>query len=154
MACARLIVHGLELAAGKISAAVFYPPGPTNDDGSSAFAELAPTGYLHHSGLVPPQMPWPVAADGSVTVDITIQPPSVSPVNLTGIPVDAAGSLDYTHVSSRDDEGAETLAQRTLPSAFFSAAYTPEGPGDYTVTLTATDAHGNTGQATLQFTLD
>ncbi len=99
-------------------------------------------------------MPWPVAADGSVTVDIDIQPPSGSPVNLTGIPVDAAGSLDYTYVSSRNDEGAETFAQRNLPSAFFSAAYTPEGPGDYTVTLNAADAHGNTGQATFLLTLD
>ncbi len=148
----RLVVTGIEFNGDQVSGVVFYPNGPTTDDGVSEFDELEPLGYLHHTGVVPPFMPYPVPTDGSVVVDVSIEPPSGPPaLEMTGVPVDTSGQFDYAYVRSRDAEGVESFDQRTLPSSHFSA--TPgdvSAPGTYSVTVTATDGHGNTGGATVQ----
>ncbi|MBW1810714.1 MAG: hypothetical protein JRJ87_21155 [Deltaproteobacteria bacterium] len=146
----RLIVYGISLTNDKISGTVHYPAGPTNDDGESAFASLKATGYLLHSGLVPPEMPWPLPTDGSATVDIVIQPPTGDPVNLNDVAIDQSGQIDYVYVASRDNEGTQTTSSRNIPSSGFEtnqAAY--QGAGSYTVTVTATDANSNSGSTTV-----
>lgn len=152
--CSRMVITGLRLQTDSVSGTVLYPAGPTTDDGSTAFSDLAPRGFLHHNGRVPPTMPWPVPVDGTVTVQVTIQPPSGEPVVLEDIPVDSTGTIEYTYVSSRDTEGAETTASRTLPASDFEASHAAyQGGGAYTLNVTATDAHGNTGTASTQVDL-
>ena len=151
--CSRLLVLGVQMDENDISAAVMYPPGPTNDDGQNPFSQLEPLGVLRHTGLVPPTMPWPVPADGTVTVTVSIQPPSGDAVQLGPLAVDGSGQVEYHYVSSRDAQGQESTATASLPASLFTAAHGAwRGAGQYQLTVTASDSHGNGGSSTL--TLD
>jgi hypothetical protein len=151
----HLIVYGISLTNDKVSGVVFYPNGPTNDDGSTPFEELMPAGVLRHTGSVPPTMPWALPTDGTAKVSITIQPPTGGPVQITDVPINLPGQTNYTYVSSRLASGQERTSSSLLPSAGFEASHTAfQGAGSYSVTVTATDALGNTGSATVDLQLN
>jgi hypothetical protein len=100
-------------------------------------------------------MPWALPTDGSATVDITIQPPAGAAVQINDVPIDQAGTTGYTYVSSRTSAGHENTATKSLASSGFDAAHTAySGAGTYSVTVTATDALGNTGSATVDLQLN
>jgi hypothetical protein len=146
--CSRMAVFGLGLTSTNVSGWVSYPPGPTNNDGLSDFSSLQPAGFLRHSGLVPATMPWPAPADGSLKVDLTIKESSSDPVQLSAVPVDQSGNADYVYVSSRN-QGVDNLATQNLPASGFSVSHTAyKGAGSYSLTVTATDALGNSGSQT------
>lgn len=150
----RLLIADVAIAGDQLSAAVLYPPAPTNDDGQSAFAELRPVSYLRYTGRTAPQLPHPVAADGTVTVDASIRPPVGEPVLIEDIAVAAEGQASVPIVTARDAEGQETVENHDLTAGLISTAHgAGDAAGSYTVELTATDAHGNTGQASFEIDL-
>jgi len=155
VASSRLIVSGLALTNDRVSGVAWYPNGPTNDDGASPFEELQPTGVLRHTGSVPPTMPWVLPTDGTATVDITIQPPAGAAVQINDVPINQTGTANYTYVSSRLAGGQESTDTRSLPSSGFDAAHGAySGAGTYSVTVTATDALGNSGTASADLQLN
>ncbi len=150
----KLIVYALALTSDRVSGVVFYPNTPTNDDGSSPFEALEPVGVLHHTGSVPPTMPWALPTDGSAKVTVSIQPPAGAAVEIADVPIDQSGQTEYTYVSRRMESGTEETSSRSLPSSGFDASHTAyQGAGTYSVTVTATDDLGNTGTATVDFQL-
>ncbi|NMB75756.1 MAG: hypothetical protein GYA21_11585 [Myxococcales bacterium] len=154
-ASSRLWVNAPTLDNTNVSATVFYPPAPTNDDGHSAFSELRATGFLRHNGLVPAHLPWPVPVDGSVKARVTIQPPSGDAVVLTDLPIDSSVNADVSYVSSRSSTGEESRRTVALPASAFSAAHGAyRGAGTYQVTVEVQDAFGNHGTASKSITLE
>jgi hypothetical protein len=110
---------------------------------------------LRHTGSAPPTMPWALPTDGTATVDITIQPPAGAAVEINDVPINQSGQANYTYVSSRLSGGHESTDSRSLPSSGFDAAHGAyEGAGTYSVTVTATDAMGNTGSAAVDLQLN
>ena len=150
-ASSRMVVSDLQLAGDQISGTVRYPAGPTNDDGVSEFENLKPSGYLFHSSEVPPNMPFPTPADGSVTVDASITPPNGGAVSVEDLPASGQAVSTYSYVSARDDQGVESTSQADLPGTTFSGTHAAgSAAGTYNVTATVSDAHGNTGSAEVQ----
>ncbi|MBN2495017.1 MAG: neutral/alkaline non-lysosomal ceramidase N-terminal domain-containing protein [Deltaproteobacteria bacterium] len=151
----RMPIAGVVLDASQLSGAVLYPAGPTNDDGQSAFDGLAARGFLRHTAEAPPQMPWPVPADGSVTVTARIQPPSGEPVDCDAMSAAARVRVDYTYVNARDGQGGESQAVHNLAATGFEGAHGAyAGPGLYSLEISAADPHGNTGSARVELELD
>ncbi len=147
----RLVLTDLALAGDQVSGAVLYPAGPTTDDGSSAFSGLESTGYLRHTGRVAAHLPYPVPVDGSVTVDVGIEPPAGPAIQVEDIPVDNEGQAPVTLVVARDEQGQESTEVQALTAGRFQATHAAgSAPGTYALTVTATDAFGNTGQTTVQ----
>jgi hypothetical protein len=147
----------LEVAFDKdtLSGAVLYPPGPTNDDGTSAFSSLQPAGVLLHTPLVPPTMPWPPPADGSVKVTAVVTAPGGEKINLPAITVSTTGTANYRYVSSRDAQGGESTSTVQLPAITFSASHNAyRGAGRYVIELVAQDAFQNTGRTQLELDLN
>ncbi len=150
----RLKLLQISFTQDTLSGAALYPPGPTNDDGHSAFSRLEPAGVLHHSGRAPPTMPWPPPTDGSLLVTGTVLAPGPETVTLAAIPVAAEGTAQYSYVSSRDAQGAESVQSAQLSAGLFSAAHgANRGAGGYTLDLRVEDAYGNFGTAQVQVDL-
>ncbi len=146
----RLVITDVSMSGNQISGAVLYPSGPTNDDGTSSFDTLEPTGYLWHSDRVPPYLPYPVSTDGSVTVTVGVNPPNAPALTLDPVAVSSEAQVDYTFVNSRTDQGEETTATASVPAGTFSADYTPGQSGTYTLVISVEDSQGNTGHATVE----
>ncbi|MBW2699254.1 MAG: neutral/alkaline non-lysosomal ceramidase N-terminal domain-containing protein [Deltaproteobacteria bacterium] len=150
----HMILHNLQLQQSGLTGSVSYAPGLTNDDGESTFEGLASSSFLHRSARVPPYLPHPVPADGSVSVQASLTPPSGSPVDLTAGTVDADGQVAYTYVNARDGEGTESTAQRNIPTGNFTLNHSQyEGAGHYSLQVQVTDAHGNSGTLAQGFDL-
>jgi hypothetical protein len=143
----RLRVEGLRVRGGVVEGVVFYPAGPTTDDGASAFASLAPRGYLHHTNRVPAEFPWPVPTDGSVRVAVQATPVAGGPaLEVADVPVLTGGQFELRYVSTRNTAGVEGFATRSLPSSGFSADLGQDLSGqELDLTVTVQDAHGNLG---------
>ncbi len=152
---AGLILTGIEMTTTELSGFVLYPAGPTNNDGQSAFGQLQSVGYLRHTGQTAPYLPWPVASDGTVKIELSIQPPNGDVVPMTGIEVNQTGTVSYTYAASRNQEGQETTSSAALPAARFSTPHTAyQGAGEYLLTFTASDADNNQGTLTQTILLD
>jgi hypothetical protein len=89
------------------------------------------------------------AATVSITVNDTVAPTITAPAPTT-VNVDGAGKAKIPDVvagaTANDNSGSVTVTQSPL-------AGTVVGPGTHTITLTATDAAGNTATATTSFTV-
>jgi hypothetical protein len=108
---ATLVARGVGVAAGRLSAQINYPDGPTNDDGATAFEALEAQGHLLRiDGLA--------SFGGDLETYSFLLGPAVPTEGLTtlqgGVRVESSAAADVltrTLVTARSAEGVETTQE-------------------------------------------